>query len=115
MEKTENTVSDVTDHVEEFLDTWYKLSLLNLTQKTTTLASAGITVMVIFISGFFVLLLGGVALSLWLGNLVDNRAAGFLLGAAFFILVMLVVILLRKKIVFPYFRNLIIRKLYDNS
>ena len=115
MEKTENKAADITNHVEQFVETSYKLALLNLTQKITNVASAGITVIVVCIFGLFVLLLGAVALSLWLGNLVNNRAAGFLLGAAFFTLVMVVIILFRKKIIFPYFRDLIIRKLYDNA
>jgi len=86
---------------------------LNLTQKSTNIASAGIAAIIILIAGLFGLLLGSVALSLWLGNLVDNMAAGFLLGAVFFVLVMAVIVLLRKKIVFPYFRDMIIRKIYD--
>src|SRR5258705_13816384 len=113
MEKTESKITGLADHVEEFLETWYKLTLLNLTQKSTNIASAGLTLIVILLAGLFVLLFGGIALSLWLGNLVNNRAAGFLLGAVFFIIVMAVIILLRKKIVFPYFRDRIIRKLYD--
>ena len=113
MEKTETKVGDFAGHVEQYAETWYKLSLLKLTQKSTNIASAGLSVAIIFIIGLFVLLLGGVALSLWLGNLVNDRAAGFLLGALFFIIVMVVIVLLRKKIVFPYFRDLIIRKLYD--
>jgi len=115
MEKIDNKVANLTDHLEDLAETWYKLSLVNLTQKGTNVASGAITVIIILVAGLFVLLLGGIALSLWLGNLVDNRPAGFLLGAAFFVLVMVVVILLRKKIVFPYFRELIIRKLYDKA
>ena len=115
MEKTENKVADTANHVEQFADTWYKLTLPNLTQKGTNVASAGLAVIVVLIVGLFVLFLGGVALCLWLGNLVDDRAAGFLLGALFFAIVMVVIILLRKKIVFPYFRDLIIRKLYDKA
>jgi len=113
MEKTQTKVVDLAGHVEQYAETWYKLSLLKLTEKSTNIASAGLSVAIIFIIGLFVLLLGGVALSLWLRNLVNDRAAGFLLGALFFIIVMVVLVLLCKKIVFPYFRDLIIRKLYD--
>ena len=122
MDKTENKAAepvehnkaaDLVEHVEQFAETWYKLAILNLTEKSTNIASAAITVIIVFIAGLFVLLLGGVALSLWLGDLVDNRAAGFLLGAVFFIVVTVVIILLRKKMVFPYFRDMFIRKLYD--
>jgi hypothetical protein len=113
MEKTSNKVADLTEHAEQFVETWYKLTLLNLTQKSTMIASASLTAIVVFIAGLFVLLLGGIALSLWLGNLVGDMALGFLLGASFFIVVTVVIIALRKRIIFPYFRDLIIRKLYD--
>ena len=115
MEKTENKVVDLANHVEQYAETWYKLSLLKLTQKSTNVASAGLAAIVIFIFGLFVMLLAGIALCLWLGQLVNNQAVGFLLGAVFFTVVMLVIVMLRKKIVFPYFRDLIIRKLYDNA
>ena len=113
MEKTENKITDIPQHAEQFVETWYKLTLLNITQKSTSIASAGLTAIVVFIASLFVLLLGGIALSLWLGDLVDNRALGFLLGATFFIVVTVIVVALRKRIIFPYFRDLIIRKLYD--
>ncbi|MEI9810297.1 MAG: hypothetical protein WDO16_21845 [Bacteroidota bacterium] len=43
-------------------------------------------------------------------NVVENRVAGFLLGALLFLVITTAIILMRKKIIFPYIRNLIIRK-----
>ena len=113
MENIDNKAADLASHAEEFAQTWYKLTLLNATQKATNIASAGITMIILCTAGVFVLLLGGIALSWWLGDLIESRAGGFLLGAGFFALVMIVIIVLRKKIVFPFFRDMILRKLYD--
>jgi hypothetical protein len=108
-EKTTN----LADHVEDLADTFYKLAVVNVTQKTTSITSSLIGTILICTFGFFFLLFGGLALSWWLGSVVGNRAAGFLLGGAFFLVVMVVLLAMRKKIIFPYFRDLIIRKFYD--
>ena len=113
MENIDNKAADLVSHVEELAETWYKLTVVTATQKATNLASAGITMIILCTVGIFVLLLGGIALSWWLGDLIESRAGGFLLGAGFFLLVMVVIILLRKRMIFPFFRELIIRKLYD--
>jgi len=120
MEKTENKVGDVGSkvadigsHVEEFADTWYKLTVVNATEKATSVASAAISMIMLCTVGVFVFVLGGLALAWWLGDLIGSRAGGFLLAAGFFGLIMVVIILLRKRILFPFFRDLIIRKLYD--
>jgi predicted lipid-binding transport protein (Tim44 family) len=113
MDDIKEKINDLTSHVEDLAQTYYRLSLLNATQKATNITATALTTIVVAITGFFVLLLGGVALSLWLGDLLNSRAGGFLLGAGFFLLVMVTIILLRKAIIFPFFRDRIIRKFYD--
>ena len=113
MEDLKEKISDLTGHAEDLAETYYRLSLLNITQRAANIASASVATVLVFIAAMFVLLLGGVALSLWLGDLVNNRAGGFLLGAGIFFVVMIILVLLRKKIIFPFFRDLVIRKFYD--
>jgi hypothetical protein len=113
MEDIKEKINDLTGHVEDIAETYYRLSVLNIAQRAANITSNSITTILIFITGMFVLLLGAVALSWWLGNLIESRAGGFLLGAGFFLLVMVIIILLRKKIIFPFFRDLIVRKFYD--
>ena len=113
MENLKDKTSDLINHAEEVADTWYKLALVNVTEKAANITSAGITMVIVCIAGVFVLLFVGFALSWWLGDVLESRVVGFLLGAAFFLMVMIVVLLLRKKIIFPFIRNLIIRNIYD--
>jgi len=113
MEDLKEKTADLVDHVEDIADTFYKLALLNVTQKATNVAAGAIAMIVVCTLGVFALLFGGIALSLWLGNLIESRVGGFLLGAGIFLLVTIIIVLLRKQIVFPYIRNLIIRKAYD--
>jgi hypothetical protein len=104
--------SDLAEHVEDLANTFYRLTVLNVTQKTSNLAAGMIVGIVAAILGFFVLLFAGIALAWWLGNLLENRAAGFLLGSGIFLVVLIIVFLLKKQIISPI-RNLIIRKIYD--
>jgi hypothetical protein len=89
--------------------------VLNITQKTTNVASNFILGAAIGFFGFIVVLFLGIALAWWLGDLIESRAGGFLLAAGFFVLVLLIIAGIRKKVVFPFIRNKIIRKIYEKQ
>ena len=113
MEDLKEKTLDLADHIEDLADTFYRLTVLNVTQKATNIVSGAIVMIVLCLLGFFVLLFAGCALAWWLGNIVSSRIGGFLLAAAFFLIVMILVSLLKKQTIFPMIRNLIIRKVYD--
>lgn len=104
--------TDLVDHIEDLATTFYRLSIVSLTQKTSNITSGIIVTVITGVIGLFILLFLGVALSLWLGDLVESRAGGFLLGAAIFLIALIVLIVMRKQIMSPI-RNFIIRKIYD--
>ena len=113
MDDLKEKTADLADHVEDFATTFYKLTVVKLTQKVTNVASNLLLVLSIAFFGFIIVLFGGIALAFWVGDLVGSRAGGFLITAGFFLLILLIIAAIRKKIVFPYIRNLIIRKIYD--
>jgi hypothetical protein len=63
--------------------------------------------------GLFVLIFASLGLGWWLGDVMNSRAGGFFAVAGFYLLLVLCVVLMKKKIIFPYIRNLFIRKVYD--
>jgi hypothetical protein len=105
-------VGDLTDHIGDYLDTLYKLTIVKATQKATNVASIIVVALAVITVGMFALFFASIALSLWIGNLISSRVGGFLVVAGFYLFSLLIIILLRKKIVFPFFRNLILR-IYD--
>ena len=102
-EGLKDSAEDLTDHIGDMADTFYKLALLNLTQKATNAAATGITIVALLTFGVFFLIFGGIALGFWLGNLIDNRAGGFAIVSGFFLLITICLLAMRKKIVFPLF------------
>ncbi|MBC7948027.1 MAG: phage holin family protein [Chitinophagaceae bacterium] len=113
MEDLKEKTVDLMDHVEGIADTFYKLTVVNATQKATNVTSGVLAAIIISVFGFFFILFAGISLCWWLGNLMDNRSAGFLVGAGIFLLIMVILVAIKKQIIFPYFRDIIIRRFYD--
>ena len=103
----------IADHTADYLDTFVRLSLLKLTRKTTNVVSGAMSVLVVCILGMFILFFGGLAAAWWLGDVIGSRAGGFLLLTAFYLVLAIALVLLRKRIVFPFIRNILARKIYE--
>jgi hypothetical protein len=52
---------DLARHVGDYLDTFYKVSLLNVTKTVTNITSAAISTIVVCVLGLFVLFFAGFA------------------------------------------------------
>lgn len=119
-EKTEDLKEDLKDkaedlinHAGDYIQTFYKLTLVKLTQKATDITSGLLAALVAIVLGTFVIFFASIGLAWWVGDLIESRAGGFLIVAGFYLLVLLCIVLMRKKIIFPYFRDMIIRRFYD--
>lgn len=113
MEEIKTKAEDLTKSISDYLDTFYKLALVNLTQKATNVTAglvAGLTTFFMFILVMFFL---GMGLAWWLGGLLDSMAAGFFIVAGLFILIIILVVVLRRKIVFPFLKKAILKKIYE--
>ncbi len=103
----------LTDHIRDFLDTYYKLTKISVTEKTSIIASGSFLALGLCILGALVLFFLGIGIAIWLGGAINNRIAGYFIVAGLYILFMGILFLFRKKIIFPLIRNLIIRKMYE--
>ena len=106
---------DVLNHAGDYAQTFYKLSLVRLTKKVSDIASGVVNSFLIFFISLCILLFISFAGAWWLGDVVNNRALGFLLIAAFYLLIVFILILMRKKIISPFIRNTLIRKIYEEK
>jgi len=113
MEDLKAKASDLTDSISDYVNTYYKLKVLNVADKATTIGSSAISSIVVLFLGIFVLLFSGIALSIWLGGLLENPALGYLIVAGLYLLIIFILVALRKRIVFPMIRNSLINKLYE--
>ena len=106
---------DILNHAGDYAETFYKLSLVRLTKKVSDVASGIVNSVLIFFISLCMLLFISFAGAWWLGDVTNSRALGFLLVAGFYLLIILVLVLMRKKVISPFIRNTLIRKIYEEK
>ena len=106
---------DILNHASDYAETFYKLSLVRLTKKVSDVASVVVNSVLIFFISLCILLFISFAGAWWLGDVTNSRALGFLLIAGFYLLIVFVLILMRKKVISPFIRNTLIRKIYEEK
>jgi hypothetical protein len=115
MEDFKTKAGNLTDSISDYVQTNYKLAVINAADKATTIAAGTMASIVVLFLGTFVLLFASLALGVWLGDLLESRALGYVIVAAFYTLVILIIVAMRKRIVFPMIRDSLIRKLYEQN
>ena len=106
---------DILNHAGDYAETFYKLNLVRLTKKVSDIGSGLVSSVFIFFISLCILLFISFAGAWWLGDITNNRALGFLLIAGFYLLIVFVLILMRKKVISPFIRNTLIRKIYEEK
>jgi hypothetical protein len=113
MDELKTKAENLTDHVSDYLDTYYKLTVLNATEKTAGIASVSITAIFIGFLVLFVLLFSGFGFSWWIGKAIDSMIGGFFIMAGIYMLFIGVIFIFRKKYIAPFIRDFIIQKIYE--
>lgn len=113
MKDIKNKAETLTEHVTDYVETYFALNVLKATDKAAGIASSSITSILIGVFGFFTLLFLGIGLGYWIGQQLDNMLAGFGIVAGFYAILAILIITLNKKVLSPFFKNLIIRSAYE--
>jgi len=106
---------DIINHSSDYLETFYKLTLVRATKKVSDVGSAVVNSILIFFISLCILLFASMAAAWWLGDVLNSPALGFLIVASFYLLLVVILVLMRKKIISPFIRNLFIRKIYEEK
>lgn len=112
-EDLKTKVNRLKDHVGDYVKTYAEIGKAKAVRGIST-ATAGIVIgITAFFLGFFFLFFIGFGLGWWLGEVFDNRAAGFFAVAGLFLLLCILLFALRRKVIVPLIRNLLISKIYE--
>jgi len=112
-EGIKESASDLVDHVTDFLETYYQYIAINVAQKSINLASGAINFVILIFLCLLIVSFTGFGLAWWLGDVINSRTGGFFIVAGFYLLVAVLLIVMRKKVIFPFLRNIITRKIYE--
>jgi hypothetical protein len=114
MEDLKNKAETLTDHVGDYVELYYKLVVLNATEKATGIASVSITSIIVGVLSTFVLFFASLGVGWWLGEELNSMIGGFGIIAGFYLLVITVMMAFRKQII-PSIQNTIIKKIYEEN
>ena len=106
---------DIINHTTDYLDTYYKLTIVRATKKASNIASGVVNSVLLFFISLCILLFLSMAAAWWLGDVMDSPAIGFLLVAAFYLLIVILLVALRKTVISPFIKNSLIRKIYEEK
>jgi hypothetical protein len=113
IQEIKEDTKDLFDHAVDYVETLYRLKTITIAQKAIDIGSGAINAVIIGIFGIFSFGAISFGIGWWLGNLVDNRAAGFFITGGLYALVIFAIIIMRKKLIFPFLRNLLTKKIYE--
>lgn len=113
MKDLKNKAESLTEHVTEYMETYFALNVLKATDKAASAASNSITAVLIVVFGFFFILFISIGLGYWLGRQMDNMLAGFAIVAGFYGLLAALIIALRKSVLLPFLKDKIIKSAYE--
>jgi len=120
MEKTFSEIKNETDAnpniaelAADYVETYYKLTVVNINQKMADVSAAASFSMVAALVVSFVLMFLSIAAALWLGSLLGNTAEGFLLVGLFCLAIFLILFFTRKKLFYPFIKNMVIKSIYE--
>ncbi len=112
-EEIKKDTKDLVEHVTDFLETYYQYLSISLAQKIINFVSSTINSLILAFLCLLVISFSGFGLAWWLGDLINSRAGGFFIVAGIYLLIVVILIAMGKKVIFPFLRNLITRKIYE--
>ena len=113
VEDIKTVTENLTEHAAEYVETYVKLALINVTQKATEVATVSLAAILLTFFCMFVLLFSGVGMAVWIGEELQNMKTGYFCVAGFYLACAILFVLLRKTLIFPFVRDHIIRKVYE--
>jgi hypothetical protein len=114
METTETEDKrNIAEIASDYVETYLKLTVVNINQKTADISSVASFSLIAALLVFFMLMFLGLAASYWLGELLGSMALGFLLVAGFYLLIFLILFFSRKRLFYPFIKNLIVKSIYE--
>jgi hypothetical protein len=108
-----STIEELTENITAIGETYYKLAQVTVTEKATVVGSISIVMVVYLFLFLMIIFFGGIGLAAYLNTTLHSLYAGYFIVCGFFVLLALIVFALRKKIIFPFLKNAIVKQVYE--
>jgi hypothetical protein len=106
------SIVDLKKNAGELIDNYVQLAKVQVAEKSSNVLSLFITLVIALALIIFFFFFVGIAASIWVGYLLDNTVAGYLIIGGLYLLLAILIILLRKKLILPVIAKSLINKIY---
>jgi membrane protein YdbS with pleckstrin-like domain len=108
MNQEENYLQDTRKKLKQYIQRRLLLLQLQITEKTSRIAAAIITILVIITAALFLLAFASITAGYWLASITGSLTAGFGIVALFYLVIFLFVVVFLRKMMQTFFINKII-------
>ncbi len=115
MENEDNFFSESKDKLEAYIQDRVTLIKLQAVEKTSRLAGAFFTVIVLGLMAVFILLFLSLTLAAFLATILGSLYWGYGIVALFYIILAIIVIAIRKKVIEKITTNFLVSILFDKT
>ncbi|MEO8117107.1 MAG: phage holin family protein [Bacteroidota bacterium] len=115
MENEDNFFSESKDKLEGYINDRITLIKLQAVEKTSRLAGAFFTIIILGLMAVFILLFLSLALAVLLETVLGSLLWGYGIVALFYIILAIVVVALRKKVIEKLMTNFLVNTLFEKS
>src|SRR5215510_12245537 len=91
----------MTQDVGDLVDTYIELARANATKKTAEAASYSVSGVCMVVLACFAIFFAGFGLAWWLGQLLSNVTAGFMIVAGIFVVFFVLLLLFKEQLLHP--------------
>lgn len=115
MEEEKKSGEKILDLAGDMVENYRNLITIKVIEHSSLAGAAAILGILLLVIAVFILFFAGIGFAWWLGEELGNMKAGFFIVGGVYTIVLLILILLSKNLLLPSFRNLIIKKIYDQD
>lgn len=112
MQGLKDSIYSLKDNTKGLIDDYVSLAKIEVAEKSSNILSLLIVIVLALALAVFFLFFTGIALSIWIGNLIDNEIAGYLIIGFVYLILAIVLIFVRKSLILPPIAKSIIKKIY---
>lgn len=114
-DESRSRLGELSAHIIEYLDTRWDLFLLQLTEKGMNALSSIISGLLLVFFGSIILVFASIGAAIYIGQAMDNPAAGFFIMAGIFMVVLILGIIFARNYVRTVISTSILESIKDDD
>ena len=111
---TKTVTGSLSEHLSDYVETYARLTGVHATKAVTVVATISFTAILMSFFGMLIMIFLGFGMAAWFNESMSEKKGYFIITLVYSLFTA-VVLVCRKRFIFPFIRNLIVRKIYESK